>query len=81
MEKCKPDIRTAKNHEKDYVKIPRETYNDILEMSARMESITETLEVLGDDDAMKSLTESRKDIACGKFKEGSIDNLEETMAK
>ena len=65
----------------DDVVIPKETLNQILDAFEKMESAMSTLEILADEDTMKSIEKSRKDIKNGHFVDGSVHDLEKVLAE
>ncbi len=63
------------------VVIPKEVLNQILDAFEKMEAAMSTLEILADEDTMKSIENSRKDIKHGHFVDGSVHDLEKVLAE
>jgi len=63
------------------VVIPKEALNQILDAFEKKEAAMSTLEILADEDTMKSIEKSRKDIKQGHFVDGSVHDLEKVLAE
>lgn len=77
MQKMKNEIRK----ENDLIEIPRETLNEILKTSHKFESLTATLELLADKQALAELKEGLDDIGKGHTIKCNIDKIDELLLK
>jgi hypothetical protein len=61
------------------VLIPEELFREMMGAYVKMEQVLATLETLGDEEALKAVEKSRKDVAEGEYVECSIDDLERVL--
>ena len=61
------------------VLIPEELFREMMGAYIKMEQVLATLETLADEEALKAIEKSRKDVAEGEYVECSIDDLERVL--
>ena len=61
------------------VLIPEELFREMMGAYVKMEQVLATLETLADEEALKTIEKSRKDVAEGEYVECSIDDLERVL--
>jgi hypothetical protein len=61
------------------VLIPEELFREMMGAYVKMEQVLATLETLADEEALKAIEKSRKDVARGEYVECSIDDLERVL--
>ena len=61
------------------VLIPEELFREMMGACVKMEQVLATLETLADEEALKAIEKSRKDVAEGEYVECSIDDLERVL--
>jgi hypothetical protein len=59
--------------------IPEELFREMMGAYVKMEQVLATLETLADEEALKTIEKSRKDVAEGEYVECSIDDLERVL--
>ena len=59
--------------------IPEELFREMMGAYVKMEQVLATLETLADEEALKAIEKSRKDVAEGEYVECSIDDLERVL--
>lgn len=61
------------------VLIPEMLFREMMGAYVKMEQVLATLETLADEEALKAIEESRKDVARGEYVECSVDDLERVL--
>jgi hypothetical protein len=61
------------------VLIPEELFREMMGAYIKMEQVLATLETLADEEALKAIEKSRKDVAEGEYVECSIDDLKRVL--
>lgn len=61
------------------VLIPEELFREMMGAYVKMEQVLATLETLADEETLKAIEKSRKDVAEGEYVECSIDDLERVL--
>jgi hypothetical protein len=61
------------------VLIPEELFREMMGAYIKMEQVLATLETLADEEALKAIEKSRKDVAEGEYVECSTDDLERVL--
>ena len=64
---------------KDGVLIPKELFKEMMSTHAKMEQILATLELLADDEALKTIEKSRKQVSKGDYVECSVNDVEKVL--
>ena len=59
--------------------IPEELFREMMGAYVKMEQVLATLETLADEEALKTIEKSRKDVAEGEYVECAIDDLEKVL--
>lgn len=59
--------------------IPEELFKEMISTYVRIEQVLATLEMLADEEALKTIEKSREEIAKGEYVECSIDELERVL--
>jgi hypothetical protein len=59
--------------------IPEELFREMMGAYVKMEQVLATLETLADEEALKAIEKSRKDVAEGEYVECSIDDLKRVL--
>jgi hypothetical protein len=59
--------------------IPEELFREMMGAYVKMEQVLATLETLADEEALKAIEKSRKDVARGEYVECSVDDLERVL--
>jgi len=61
------------------VLIPEMLFREMMGAYVKMEQVLVTLETLADEEALKAIEKSRKDVARGEYVECSMDDLERVL--
>jgi uncharacterized protein YlbG (UPF0298 family) len=61
------------------VLVPEELFREMIRTYIEMEQVLATLETLADEEALKTIEKSRKDVAEGEYVECAIDDLEKVL--
>ena len=61
------------------VLVPEELFREMMGAYVKMEQVLASLETLADEEALKAIEKSRKDVAEGEYVECSIDDLERVL--
>lgn len=61
------------------VLIPEMLFREMMGAYVKMEQVLATLETLADEEALKAIEKSRKDVARGEYVECSVDDLERVL--
>ena len=70
----------CRNHnDNDFIKIPKETLNEIMETSQKFESLSATLELLTDKHALEELREGLEDVKKKQVVKCDIDKIDELL--
>ena len=64
---------------KDGIVIPEDLFREMVGTYVKVEQILATLETLADKETLKSIEESKKQVAKGEFVECSINDLEKVL--
>jgi hypothetical protein len=64
---------------KDGIVIPEALFREMIGTYIKVEQILATLETLADKETLKSIEESKKQVAKGEFVECSINDLEKVL--
>jgi uncharacterized protein YlbG (UPF0298 family) len=64
---------------KEGIVIPKELFNEMVGTYVKMEQILATLETLADEETIKSIKKSRKQVAKGEYVECSVNDLEKVL--
>jgi hypothetical protein len=64
---------------KDGIVIPEDLFREMVGTYVKVEQILATLETLADKETLKSIEESKKQVAKGAFVECSINDLEKVL--
>jgi uncharacterized protein YlbG (UPF0298 family) len=59
--------------------IPKKLFKEIVGTYIKMEQIIATLETLADEETLKAIEESKKQVAKGEYVECSINDLEKVL--
>jgi hypothetical protein len=62
------------------VLIPEELFKEMMSAYVKMEQVIATLETLADEEALKAIEKSRKQVAKGEYVECSINDLEKVLS-
>lgn len=61
------------------VLIPEELFREMMGAYVNVEQVLATLETLADEEALRAIEKSRKDVAEGEYVECSMDDLERVL--
>ena len=61
------------------VLIPEELFREMMSAYVKVEQVLATLEMLADEEALKSIEKSREELAKGEYVECSMDDLERVL--
>ena len=61
------------------VLVPEELFREMIRTYIEMEQVLATLETLADEEALKTIEKSRKDVAESEYVECAIDDLEKVL--
>lgn len=64
---------------KDGIVIPEDLFREMIGTYIKVEQMLATLETLADKETLKSIEESKKQVAKGEFVECSINDLEKVL--
>ena len=64
---------------KEGIVIPEELFKEMVGTYIKMEQILATLETLADEETLKAIKESKKQVAKGEYVECSINDLEKVL--
>ena len=64
---------------KDGIVIPEDLFREMVGTYVKVEQILATLETLADKETLKSIEESKKQVAKGEFVDCSINDLEKVL--
>jgi hypothetical protein len=64
---------------KDGIVIPEDLFREMVGTYVKVEQILATLETLADKETLKSIKESKKQVAKGEFVDCSINDLEKVL--
>ncbi len=64
---------------KEGIVIPEELFKEMVGTYIKMEQILATLETLADQETLKAIEESKKQVAKGEYVECSINDLEKVL--
>lgn len=64
---------------KEGILIPEELFKEMISTYAKTEQILATLETLADEKALKTIEQSKKQVARGEYVECSINDLEKVL--
>jgi hypothetical protein len=64
---------------KEGIVIPKELFNEMVGTYVKMEQILATLETLADEDTLKAIKKSKKQVAKGEYVECSVNDLEKVL--
>ena len=59
--------------------IPEELFKEMMSAYVKVEQILATLETIADEEALKTIERSRKEVAKGEYVECSINDLEKVL--
>lgn len=64
---------------KEGILIPEELFKEMMSTYTKMEQILATLETFTDEEALKTIKKSKKQVAKGEYVECSINDLEKVL--
>ena len=64
---------------KDGIVIPKDLFEEMVGTYVKVEQILTTIETLADKETLKSIAESKKQVAKGEFIDCSINDLEKVL--
>ena len=72
-------MKTKVNVKEEGIVIPKKLFKEIVGTYIKMEQIIVTLETLADEETLKAIEESKKQVAKGDYVECSINDLEKVL--